>query len=115
MFNKGRISCEYKVTLSYRGLTAEELYKLSKLLVDENLPFSSECDHLNNLNIGKDYDRDYDSLEESTRTYNFTLVVDKCGGIAKEAWMMFHGNEVLEGFDDAERIRQFIKDKTGIE
>lgn len=113
---KGHVAGEYQVTLTYRGLTMEELCQLLKLTDNGCLyRFVDGYSYLCDLKVGKDYNRDCEGWEEPTGTYNITYIVNQCGCICKDTWIKFINDEVQKAYDAAEKLRQFIKDKTGIE
>lgn len=113
---KGHIAGEYQVTLTYSGLTMEELCQLLKLTDNGGLyRFGDGYSYLRDLKVGKDYDRDCEGWEEPAGTYNITYIVGQCGGICKDSWIKFINDKVQKAYDAAEKLRQFIKDKTGIE
>lgn len=113
MDNKGRIEGEYQVTLKYRGLSMDELCRLLTLADHEKLHDSH--DDLLDPKVGKDYDYYDDGWAESSGTYNITFVVGQCGGIDRDSWLEWSESRAKEDYDDAEKLRQLIKDKTGIE
>lgn len=113
---KGRVIGEYEVALKYSDLSIDELCQLLQLTESGEVICAGDgYGYLRDLNVGKDYDRDCDGWEEPSGTYNITFIVGQCGGISKDSWTDFSNNQIQKAYDDAEKIRQLIKDKTGIE
>ena len=91
----------------------EELCRLLTL-ADHEILHDSYTDSFD-MNVGKDYDQYDDGWAEPSGTYNITFIAGQCGGIDRGSWTEWSENRVKEAYDYAEKMRQLIKDKTGIE
>lgn len=111
MAKKGTCSGGYEVAVTYRGLTSDELHELFKLYETGKLYGNVELDPI----VGRDYITDCDGFSEPSNTWNVKFFVDQCDGITKDAWEEWYGSETLKSYDIAEKIRETIKNETGIE
>lgn len=108
----GQIFAKYEVTLEYTGLTIEQVKSLMTFCDDAKEILSDWRKETSSPIIKRDIEECYDEYHEFEDSWNFTIKVESCCYIPENEWNEYN-NETI--FEDANRLRNLIKEYTGIE